>query len=163
MNLIFGSHKVGVAVWGPTASVEVKVPALGGLVDNSWILTGVSVGAKEIVDVRQCFNDVSYIYALGNNQSQCSMVLTFAVLIGSKECKGKGENLSAISGGLKAYMSNRISKHPDPHTVTIGGFSKKGWLVDISVGNTDASRGICQGVLNFIMQLKDEKESKRAG
>lgn len=150
---VFGNNGKGVTMWGPTAAVDVRIPALGSVVEDSWILVGISIGAKEIVDIRQCFNDVSYIYALGNDQNRCKLSLSFVVFIGRKNCKGS-ENLKAIGGGLDAYISNRVSRHTDPHAITIGGFSCKGWLESIDIGNTDALRGVCTGTVQFVMQLE---------
>ena len=140
-------------MWGPTAAVTVKVDALGSSVDTDWLLSGAQIGAREIVDVRQCFNDVSYIYALGNDQSQCSIVLNFVVFIGTKFCKGQ-HNTKAIKDGLKKYVANRISQKTSAQNITIGSFSTKGWLKSIDIGSFDATRGICNAALSFIMQLE---------
>jgi hypothetical protein len=150
---IFSSDSRSIEAWGPTASVDVRAKALGDVVDDSWILVNFSIGAREITDVRQCFNDVSYIYALGNNQSQCTMSLTFAILIGRKKCKGSNRT-SAIESGLSAYVNSRISKKTSPSPVTIGNFSRMGWLTGIDIGNLDVSKGICQGTAHFIIELK---------
>ena len=84
-----GGASKPVKAWGPTASVGVQVPALEGIggKGSDWLLEGVQIGAKEIVDVRQCFNDVSYIYALGNDQGQCMISLSFIIFIGRGESK----------------------------------------------------------------------------
>lgn len=140
-------------MWGPTAGVVVKVDALGSSVDADWLLSNARVGAKEIVDVRQCFNDVSYIYALGNDQGQCAIVLNFVIFIGTKSCRGQ-HNTKAIADGLKKYVSNRISQKTSAQNITIGNFSTKGWLTSIDIGQFDASRGTCGGTLSFIMQLE---------
>lgn len=147
-----GGKTKPVKVWGPTASVNIEVPALGSVVGNSWVLEGMQVGAKEIVDIRQCFNDVSYIYALGNDQSRCSITLSFVVFIGTEDCKGNN-NMSAIKAGLEAYKNSRISKTPTVTHLGIGGFATKGWLIGIDIGQLDAERGLCHGVATFIMQL----------
>jgi len=151
--MVFSSVSRGVEAWGPTASVDVKVDALGGVVDNSWILVNFSVGAREIVDVRQCFNDMSFIYALGNNQSACQISMTFAILIGSRNCKSMN-NTSAIGSGLSAYIGSRISKKISAGKVSIGSFSRSGWLTGIDIGNLDANRGVCYGTVHFLMELK---------
>lgn len=140
-------------MWGATASVEVKVDALGSIVGESWLLESVQVGAREIVDVRQCFNDVSYIYALGNDQSRCSIVLQFVVFVGTKFCKGTS-NTKAIKDGLDKYKTNRISQKTAPMPITIGSFSTQGWLISCDIGQVDPSKGTCRGVLTFIMQLE---------
>ena len=140
-------------MWGPTAAVVVKVDALGGSVDDDWLLAGAQIGAKEIVDVRQCFNDVSYIYALGNDQNQCLITLQFLIFIGTKFCRGQ-HNTRAIRTGLKQYVANRISQKTSAQNITIGNFSAKGWLKGIDIGQFDASRGVCSGTLSFIMQLE---------
>ena len=150
---IFSSSGAKAYAWGPTASVSVRVPALGGVVDNSWILVGCGIDAREIADVRQCFNDVSYIYAMGNRQSYCQLTLTFVVMIGQQWCSGFSDNFSAISAGIKAYRSRRISKHPTPNNITIGGMSRRGWLVGINVGNLKPQNGTCIGTATFLMQL----------
>ena len=147
---IFSSNSKGVEVWGPIASVTVKAGALGNI--DSWILEGVTIGAKEIVDVRQCFSDVAYLYALGNDQSRCTIALSFAVFIGAKECQG-GNNTKAIDDGLKAYASGRISKHTSPMQVGIGSFARNGWLVGLDIGNVDPIRGVAHAVASFIMEL----------
>lgn len=154
---IFSSDSRSIEVWGPTASVDVSVPALGSVIDNTWILVNFSVGAREITDIRQCFNDVSYIYALGNNQAQCLISLTFAILIGSQNCKdSENGNTAAIKNGLSGYIENRISTEEGqkPSMITIGAFSRMGWLTGIDIGNLDASKGVCYGTVNFIMELK---------
>ena len=147
------SSKSTVEVWGPTASVDVRIKSLGSFINNTWLLTNLQVEAREIVDVRQCFNEVSYIYALGNDQSQCAMVLTFAILIGRKNCGG-ASNLKALKEGIDAYVDARISRKTKPTTITIGDFSRKGWVTGIDIGSLDPSRGICYGTINFIMELK---------
>ena len=150
---VFSSDSGSIEVWGPTASVDVKASALGGVVDDSWILVNFAIGAREIVDIRQCFDDVSYIYALGNNQAQCAITLTFAVFIGKKSCKGTN-NTAAIEKGLSAYVNSRISKKTSPSSITIGNFSRMGWLTGIDIGNLDANKGVCYGTAHFIMELK---------
>lgn len=153
--MIFYSSDTGsVEAWGPTASVDVKVDALRGVVNNSWLLVNLSVGAREIVDVRQCFNDVSVIYALGNDQGRCVLTLTFAIFIGRKNCKKDADNTTAIDKGLSAYASNRISKRTTKSAITIGQFSREGWLTGVDIGQVDASKGICYGTVHFIMELK---------
>jgi len=151
---VFSSNSDKVDAWGPIASVDVKISAMGAVIDYSWILVGISIGARDIVDVRQCFNEMSYIYALGNDQSSCKMSLTFAIFIGRHLCKGGENNIGAIGRGLDNYSMSRISKKITPTTVTIGDFSRMGWITGISIGNTDAGRGICYGTIDFIMELK---------
>lgn len=150
---VFGSDSVNIKVWGPTASVTVNVEALGGVVGDSWLLTDFHVGAKEIVDVRQCFNDVSYIYALGNNQAKCELSLTFAIFIGRKNCLQVNNNTSAIDDGIGAYVKNRISNSTETSKITIGDFSSYGWLIGFDIGQVDAVKGICYASVQFIMKL----------
>lgn len=152
---IFSSDSRAIEVWGPTALVDVRIPALGGVVNDSWMLVNLAIGAREIVDIRQCFNDVSIIYALGNNQQQCNISLTFAIFVGRKNCIGNGNNMAAIQSGIDAYKNNRISTSQgmNPSTITIGSFSCSGWLNGIDVGNLDAEKGICYGTVYFIMEL----------
>lgn len=150
---VFSSYSRGVEAWGPTASVDVKVDALGGVVETSWILVNFSVGAREIVDVRQCFNDMSFIYALGNNQSACQISLTFAILIGRRNCF-LTNNTSAIGSGMSSYVRNRISQRISAGKISIGNFSRMGWLTGIDIGNLDADKGVCYGTVHFLMELK---------
>ena len=149
---IFTSDSRGIEAWGPTASVSVKVSALGSIVDNSWILVNFALGAREIVDVRQCFNEVAYIYALGHNQGACQMTMTFAVLIGSKKCSGRN-NTSALKDGLRQYVLNRISKKTKAGTIAIGNFAGSGWLTGIDMGNVDANKGVCYATVNFLIRI----------
>ena len=149
---VFSSDTRTVEMWGPTASVSVKVAALSDVVGDSWLLSNMQAGAKEIVDVRQCFNDVAYIYALGNDQSKCTMTLVFTILIGRKNCSGS-HNTANIKKGFKAYDSNRISQKTSPQSIAIGNFSGSGWLVGIDIGGVDPTRGICQGTAHFIIQM----------
>lgn len=152
---VFGSDSGNIKIYGPTTSVIVNVEALGGIVGDSWILTDFHVGAKEIVDVRQCFNDVSYIYALGNNQAKCEISLTFAIFIGRQNCNGgnMGNNTSAIDDGIRAYVQNRISNATETGKITIGDFSSYGWLIGFDIGQVDAVKGICYASVQFIMKL----------
>ena len=150
---VFSKDSRGVEVWGPTASVNVKADALGGIVDNTWILVNFAVGAREIVDIRQCFDDVSFLYALGNNQSSCQISLTFAILIGKKWCKGDN-NTSAIEEGLDAYVKSRVSQRKNAGKIQIGKFSRMGYLIGIDIGNADPMRGVCYGTVHFNMELE---------
>ncbi len=150
---VFSKDSRGVEVWGPTASVNVKADALGGIVDNTWILVNFAVGAREIVDIRQCFDDVSFLYALGNNQSSCQISLTFAILIGKKWCKG-ANNTSAIEEGLDAYVKSRVSQRKNAGKIQIGKFSRMGYLIGIDIGNADPMRGVCYGTVHFNMELE---------
>ena len=150
---VFGSDSGKIKIYGPTASVRVNVKALGGVVGDSWLLTDFHVGAKEIVDVRQCFNDVSYIYALGNNQAKCEISLTFAIFIGRSNCEGENNNTSAIDDGIGAYIENRISNSTETSQITIGDFSSYGWLIGFDIGQLDAVKGICYASVQFIMKL----------
>ena len=149
--LVFSSNSE-VVVWGPTASVDVKIDALSDIVDDTWVLEDMHVGAHEITDIRQCFGDISFIYALGNNQAQCAMTLSFVVLIGRKECK-TGSSLDAVQKGIDAYKSARISQHTDPVNVTVGSFSKMGWITGIEIGQMEPLKGICHGTISLIMEL----------
>ena len=151
---VFSAYTDSIEVWGPTASVDVNIDVLGDIVNNDWLLVNLSAGAREIVDVRQCFNDVSVIYALGNNQGQCVMTLTFAIFIGQKNCISvKNSNTVALAHGFDKYASKRISKNPQRSSITIGSFSRYGWLTGVDVGNLDAGKGICYGTVHFIMEL----------
>ena len=107
---VFSSDSRTVEMWGPTASVKVLSGALKNTDSEDWLLTNFAIGAKEIVDVRQCFDDVSYIYAMGNNQSECEITMVFAIFIGRKNCKGKS-NLEALKRGMDAYVERRISQN----------------------------------------------------
>lgn len=147
-----GGTSKPVKIWGPTASVRPKIHALGALVGDDWLVEGVQIGAKEIVDVRQCFNDVSYIYALGNDQGRCSLSVQFVVFVGTKFCSFT-DNMGAISRGIVQYKNRRISQAPTPGTIVIGGFSAMGWLIGIDIGSMDAEKGVCHGVATFMMQL----------
>lgn len=153
---IFSSDSKGVVAWGPVASVTVKAGSLNEAAtgSNGWVLTNFSIGAKEITDIRQCFDDVSYIYALGNNQGQCSMTLVFAIFLGKEDCSGPN-NTGTIGVGLNEYKVNRIStkRGMSPSPVTIGNFSRMGWLTGIEIGQLDAARGLCYGTVHFIMEL----------
>jgi len=151
--LIFSSDSRGVDVWGPTASVDVKCDALGDIVDDTWVLTNLSIGAKEIIDVRQCFDDLSFIYALGNNQASCHITLVFAVLVGKKNCNSLGA-MSAVDEGLDEYVKNRISQNLSGGVISIGKFSRRAWLIGIDIGNVDTAKGVCYGTLTFNMELK---------
>lgn len=150
---VFGGSGTGVKVWGPTASTTVTVSALNSLADSSWILTGISIGAKEIVDVRQCFNDISFLYALGNDQGQCRMSMSFLVFFGKENCNGEG-GMSSIESGIKAYSSARISNHKaGVQSMSVGGAGFKGWLTGLDIGAFDPEKGVCVGTLSFIMKL----------
>lgn len=151
---IFSNSARGIVAWGPMASVSVSVGVLGGLVDDDWVLTNFRINAKEITDIRQCFDDTSYIYALGNDQVQCTMSLTFAIFLGKKNCN-LGNNTKAINSGLSKYESNRISKKTTATTISIGGFSRTGWLVGIEIGNANPKDGVCYGTLHFIIELNN--------
>ena len=148
---VFSSNGSGVVAWGPVASVNVKLSALQDLIDDSWILVNFEFGAKEITDVRQCFNEVSYIYALGNDQNQSRMTMTFAIFIGAKECKGDN-NMTAIGSGVTEYLDKRISKK-QKSSIAIGSFSGSGWVTGLSIGNVDAKRGLCYGTVDLIVDL----------
>lgn len=148
---VFSSNGSGVVAWGPVASVNVKLSALQDLIDDSWILISFEFEAKEMTDVRQCFNEVSYIYALGNDQSQSRMTMTFAIFIGAKECKGDN-NMTAIGSGFSNYLDNRISKKQKT-SIAIGSFSGSGWVTGLSIGNVDARRGLCYGTVDMIVDL----------
>lgn len=152
---IFSKDSRSVEAWGPTASVVVKCKALENVVDKTWILVNFAIGATEITDVRQCFGDVSFIYALGNNQAQCRMTMTFLVLIGTKRCRGKN-NTSAITAGFRSYCLNRISKKPVAQPISIGNFAGTGWLDGIQVGNVDAQMGICYATVSFIVRIANK-------
>ena len=151
---VFSAYTDSIEVWGPTASVDVVIEVLEDIVNNDWLLVNLSAGAREIVDVRQCFNDVSVIYALGNNQGQCVMTLTFAIFIGQKNCISvENSNTVALAKGFEKYASKRISKNPQRSSITIGSFSRYGWLTGVDIGNLDAEKGICYGTVHFIMEL----------
>ena len=151
--LVFSSDSRGIEAWGPTASVEVVVDALERLIDNTWVLTNFSIGAREIVDIRQCFHDVSFLYALGNNQSACQITLTFAIFIGRMACKGEAFT-HAIKDGLDKYVEKRVSEKKAACKIGIGDFARMGYLVSIDIGNADVEKGICTGTLTFNMELK---------
>lgn len=151
---VFSSDSRGIEAWGPTASVEVVVDALGGIVDDTWVLVNFAVGAREIVDIRQCFNDVSYLYALGNNQSSCQITLTFAIFIGRLSCKGEDLTSHSLEDGLDAYVAGRVSSRKKAGKIAIGKFSRMGHLVSIDIGNADVEKGVCTGTVTFNMELK---------
>lgn len=151
------NDQVDVVAWGPTATVRVRIPALEGLINDSWMLTSLSLNAQDIVDIRQCFNDVSYIYALGNDQQRCALSLYFVILLGRRNCRPTStDNFGAISEGLKKFVTTRISNNTAPMALTIGNFSCKGWLTGESVDRVDPDTGIGMGSLHFIMQLEGE-------
>lgn len=144
-----------VRINGPMTKVTVNVPALKSVVGSkstsTWMLMDMHYGAREIVDVRQCFNDVSFIYALGNKQEACVISLKFAVFLGS--CGG-GDGTKNIKLGLESYIGGRISNNTKPQTITIGGFSCYGWLTGIDIGQVDIERSVCYATAHFILELK---------
>lgn len=150
--LVFSKDSRGVEAWGPTVSVAVNIEALGNIVDDSWILVNFAIGAREIVDIRQCFNDVSFIYALGNNQSSLNLTLTFAILVGTRKCKGDN-NMGTLSAGMRRYFLNRISQKTKPSTIAIANWAGKGWLTGIDIGQVDASKGVCYGTVHFLVRF----------
>jgi len=151
---VFDSDGRETVIWGPTASVEVNVPAMGSVIwKDSWVLDGVTIGAKEIVDVRQCFGDVAYIYALGNDQGKCLISLSFVIFLGKKNCT-EGTPFESIDDGLSAYAGNRISIRTGAQPITIGGFSRNAWLIGIDIGNTEAGKSISHGNVSFMMELE---------
>lgn len=152
---VFSSDSRGIEAWGPTASVAVKCEALGSVIDDSWILVDFSLGAQEITDIRQCFNDVSFIYALGNDQRQSRMTMTFAVFIGSRKCSGQN-NTKAIADGFRSYVLNRISKKTNPQSLAVGSFAGSGWLDGIQIGRVDADTGVCYATVTFIARIATE-------
>lgn len=145
------SAEAEASVWGPIASIVPNISALGSEVNDSWLLEGLRIGAEEITDVRQCFNDIAYIYALGNNQSNCRITLMFVIMAGTRNCMGS-DNFSTIDDGLGNYRDSRISTMTKS-TITIGGMSRTGWLTGIDIGDLDPLTGVCHGVVNFIMEL----------
>lgn len=153
---VFSKDTTPIRIFGPTAGVHVSISGFGEVVGKGkpWMLVDMRVGASEIVDVRQCFGDVSFLYALGNNQSRCAISLTFAILIG-RECLKGNHNTKTIKDGLDAYVANRISAQggQTARNITIGNFSVDGWLTGVEIGQVDASKGICYGTVNFIMRL----------
>lgn len=151
---IFGKSGGDIAVWGATASVDVQISAIPDA-ESTWVLADVRVGAQEIVDVRKCFNDESYVYALGNDQGRCQIVLTFAIFCGTcRSGAGEGRSMEAVGSGLESYKTHRISQKTTPSEITIGGFSTKGWLLSVDVGQMDASTMTCRGVVSFMMDLE---------
>ena len=153
---IFSPSSKTIVAWGPTAAVNVKISALGSVVDDTWLLTNLSVGMREITDVRQCFNETSYIYALGNNQSSCSIGLTFVIFIGTRDCRGNGNSaVGNIADGLNMDLKNRISRNTSPSSITIGSFSCMGWLIGADVSGLDPERGVCYGTVQFIMEMPE--------
>lgn len=148
---VFSANQSSVEVWAPPSGVSVSIDGFGE-VGYSWFVSNVTVNAREITDIRQCFNDVSYIYALGNDQRQCNISVSFVVMIGSYKCFGS-DALENIDSGLLSYEQNRISQNPVASYITIGGLARRGWLVGIDVTNVDASKGICSATASFIMDL----------
>lgn len=149
---VFSSDSRAVEMWGPSASTKVKVSALGSVIENTWMLKSFRIGMREITDIRQCFNDVSYIYALGLDQGSCRMTLEFVIFIGKKNCQG-GDHTSTLDSGVGDFVSNRISKNTAATNITIGSFSGSGWLVGLTIGDVDASKGLCYGTAEFIVQI----------
>lgn len=145
---IFSASSKGVEVWGGTAPIKVDVPQLT-LAGTDYVLADAQISAREIVDVRQCFNDVSYIYALGNDQSQCAMTLKLLAFF--IDCNV--DNTGDILLGLKEYSISRISENTSAQTITIGNLSVDGWLVGIDIGNFDVERGYCVVNAHFIIKL----------
>lgn len=156
---VFDRDGSNINIWGATASVSVIVDAVPDI-DNTWVLSDVRIGAQEIVDVRKCFNDESYIYALGNDQGRCSISLTFAVFCGTcRNGSDGGQSMSAIGAGVSSYKSSRISKNVSPGSITIGGFSTRGWLISIDIGQMDPDTMTCRGTVNFLMDLEASGEA----
>lgn len=150
---IFGPTASTNITWGPNVSADVSIAALGGIVNDSWFLVNLHAGAKEIVDVRQCFNDVSFIYALGNNQSQCAISLTFVVFLGGKNCKDE-DGTANIQAGFQQYVKSRISQQTSAKEIGVGKFVRKGWLTGIEVGQVDMKKSVCYATVHFLMELK---------
>ena len=149
---IFFQDSRATKIWGPTASTTVEVEALNDVVNDKWVLAGMTMGAKEIVDVRQCFNDTSFIYAFGNDQSSCQMSLLFMIYIG----KCKKEDMSQMENvvkGYEQYKKTRISENPIATEITIGNFSRYGWLTGLNIGQVDPMRGTCRGTASFLVEL----------
>lgn len=162
MTLIFGQgyDNKQIHVWGPTATVETRIEALSNIEDSdNWALVGMQAGATEIVDVRQCFNDEAYLYAMGNDLGQCRITLLFAVFLSGPECDEK-ESLKALKDGIDDYVDNRISKRPKRTSITIGELALYGWLSGLNVGSMDPERGVCSVAVTFIWELGGKEEAR---
>lgn len=136
-------------VWGPTASITVKAPALGGVVDKSWVLVDMRASAREIADIKQCFDDVSFIYALGNDQAKCVMSLTFLIFIS----KCGQDQTGNITSGFESYKQRRIFASPDGEDFSVGNFTRHGWPVGLEIGPVDLKRQACYGTIHYLTEL----------
>ena len=154
--VIFGEDpKKSVHVWGPISSLKVTIDSFPPVESDEWALVGMETAANEVVDIRRCFNDETYLYALGNDQGRCRFSLSFVVFLAGEECD-ESKAFNALQKGIDDYAANRISKRTKESTATIGGLSLYGWLDGMTVGNMDADRGICYASVNFIMKLPDK-------
>lgn len=152
MEAVFKSSKAAVRVFGPLATESVHISGIDVWNDDRWALIGASYNYREILDVRQCFNDTAFLFALGNNLSAGRMELSFLVFLSEPGCSPGGE-FKAIKDAIESYRSERVSNKLSHIEVTIGSCTVSGWLDSMAAGNFDADRGVCVVSFSFLARL----------
>lgn len=144
-------------------------------------LASFSVVDRENIDVRRCFQETNHIFAFGRDIVQSVVTIDMVMFLGSACGGSSGSRLGGLSslggvglgggvdngGGIskprngggslginelrRLYNDNRVSSHVDPHSVVVGDFSFRGFIVQMNIEGIDPSRHLCTVSLMFIV------------
>ena len=157
MAVIFGADgKSNVQVWGPLVGAEVKMDGIGGLDGEGCALIGFRINAQEIVDIRKCFNDELYLYALGNDDSRGAIELIFLVHLQGGKCDGQS-SANPVKAAYESYCSSgRVSKKKGTVSVTVVGINLTGWVSGFYAGDVDPTTGTCKVCVSMIPKITNK-------
>lgn len=150
MATVFGSDASKTKITIPDSSLSWNID---GVVRNdeysNVLLYSFGFTDQEAIDVRRAFNDITHIFAFGRDIRTSLLQVHLLVLMG-KVCPE--DKKASVKDLCEKYEENRIYKRPDnPINITIGDWTEKGYLVEMSVGNVNPTTNTCVITLSFLI------------
>lgn len=132
-----------------SASWEVKDIIRKDEYDNVLLLS-FSMQDQETVDIRQCFDESTHIFAFGRNAQACVMEVGFLVfLYNGFDCtQYKWMELQDLRD---RYEKNRVYKLQKPVKIRIDELAASGFLVRMAIGEINPAIKACVVSFTFIL------------
>ena len=120
---------------------------------DNVLLLSFAVADQEIVDVRQCFDETTHIFAFGRNAGASVMEISFLVFLydGCRKSKYKWAKLSEIR---EKYNKARVYKRQKTVEVTVDDLTLNGFLTRMAIGDVNPNSKTC--VVNFTLIVDQE-------
>ena len=118
---------------------------------NNVVLMSFGFTEQETVEIKRCFNETTHVFAFGRDIAGSAFTVSVALFL-STQCKNKGNRLNWLSlKQLKEdYNKNRVYKRLNTVDIVVDTFAMSGYLIGMSIGNTDPATKSCLVTFTFL-------------